>query len=122
MAYILNPLELPPLDGLPMELRSVNDDNLSLVVVEQKHHDALWRIFNDIIQEGLFYPQDHVHTLEEWQAYFLSYDCFCVVDKNDTVMGGFYIKPNFPGRSSVCDNASFISFYIVVFFSFYVLS
>lgn len=71
-------------------------------------------IFNEEIERGQTYPFEEVFSLQQFKEYFLSYDGFVAVrgnhstwkdllDKRDweeTILGLYYIKPNYPGRSS----------------------
>ncbi|CAG2183315.1 unnamed protein product, partial [Oppiella nova] len=60
----------------------------------------MYTIWEEIVDEGKTYPQDTT-TEESFRGYFLSHNCFVfrLVDTSRTI-GGFYIKPNFPGRSA----------------------
>jgi hypothetical protein len=53
-------------------------------------------IFNQIVLEGMTYPQEEPMDHDSFNQYFLSYKCF--VATTDKPVGAFYIKPNFPGR------------------------
>ncbi|CAG8747991.1 36664_t:CDS:2, partial [Racocetra persica] len=79
----------------------------------------LHKIFNDIIEEGTTYPQEFILDYDGFINLFLSHNTFIALkddddnDKNkevweDKVMGMFYIKPNYPGRSSHICNAGFV--------------
>lgn len=76
-----------------------------LDLAEQSDIDGLFLIFQDVLEQGQTYPQENV-TKEGFKSYFFSHYTFVVrlkaksPNKNDTVVAGFYIKPNFPGRSS----------------------
>ena len=73
---------------------------------EAELHEIVRYIINE---EGNTYPQEDITDLEDFRAYFLSHDVFVVLDKQrDEVLGGFYIKPNFPGRCSHICNAGFV--------------
>ncbi|KAI6657529.1 hypothetical protein LOD99_273 [Oopsacas minuta] len=70
---------------------------------------ALKDIFNDIIEEGLTYPQLGYHDESRFKSYYLSHAAFALrLANSGKVIGGFYIKPNFPGRCSHICNAGFI--------------
>ena len=80
-----------------------------LTSFDTKYEIALFAIFKDIIDDGQTYPLERVDTMDDFRSYFLSHDCFVCVDADsDEVYGGFYVKPNFPGRSSHICNAGFI--------------
>lgn len=71
---------------------------------------------NLIIREGKTWPfEKEFETMEDYRGYFLSHAAFVVQSQHffkrddveyakGTMMGCFYIKPNFPGRCShICD-------------------
>ena len=64
-------------------------------------------LLNRVIVEGDSYPQSKPLTDSEFTAYWLAGDAY-VVRAGEEVLGAFYIKPNFPGRSSHICNAGFI--------------
>ena len=74
---------------------------------ESELHDIVRHIVNE---EGDSYPQEDMSNVEDFRAYFLSHEVFVVLDKQtEEVLGGFYIKPNFPGRCSHNCNAGFVA-------------
>ncbi|GJQ12583.1 hypothetical protein GpartN1_g4374.t1 [Galdieria partita] len=61
------------------------------------------------------YPQDEILDMEGFYNYYLSYFAFACIKEDDHVadnsvdlLGSFYIKPNFPGRSSHICNTGFL--------------
>ncbi|XP_037044418.1 N-acetyltransferase MPR1-like [Bradysia coprophila] len=67
---------------------------------EEIDYPLLFELFKEIVEEGQTYPQD---TIDEktFRQYFLSHNCFVFrLQESNKTVGGFYIKPNFPGRSS----------------------
>lgn len=79
-----------------------------LVYYKEKYEEELYKIVKKVIEDGLTYPFESLDTVHEFRAYFLSHECFVCVDKEDKVLGGFYIKPNFPGRCSHVCNGGFV--------------
>jgi L-amino acid N-acyltransferase YncA len=74
-------------------------------------------MLNDIVQEGMSYPQSVPLSPSEFDRYWRQADAFVVrrqaVSDSETVpsagiLGAFYLKPNFPGRCSHIANAGFI--------------
>lgn len=75
-------------------------------------------LLNFFVEEGLSYPQERSLTEQEFAAYWMARDAFVVRPVNPkpdageqppaTILGAFYIKPNFPGRCSHICNAGFI--------------
>jgi GNAT superfamily N-acetyltransferase len=91
-----------------------------------------WRrgmdLMNDVIRKGQSWPfAEEFQTMDSYRSYFLSHTALCVRavqsggddgdDDDDTTssnaaddfMGGFYIKPNFPGRCSHICNGGFLT-------------
>lgn len=84
-------------------------------VVLDKYRDSdeteMYNILKFIVnEEGNSYPQDDMSSIEDFRNYYLSHDVFVCRDaESQEVLGGFYIKPNFPGRCSHICNAGFIT-------------
>ncbi|KAL2911212.1 hypothetical protein HK105_209320 [Polyrhizophydium stewartii] len=95
----LGKLSLALRDGTPVTIRPV--DAAETAVVAQ-----LFRLMNRIIEDGDTYPQEHPLTEEGFRAYFLAADAFVLKDAAGTVLGAFYVKPNFPGRCSHASGAA----------------
>ncbi|PVU84492.1 hypothetical protein BB560_002588 [Smittium megazygosporum] len=88
----------------------------------------LSKLLDDVIETGNEYPQLSVIGIDGFMDYFLSHDAFVLVSSSpeidssikntsldsaafweSNVKGMFYIKPNFPGRSSHICNGGFIT-------------
>jgi len=83
----------------------------SVVIDSYREEDVpqMYQIFNEILEEGATYPQLSVENEADFRTYYLSHDGFVVRDATTgEVIGGFYVKPNYPGRSSHICNAGFI--------------
>ncbi|GAA5857250.1 hypothetical protein JCM8547_009398 [Rhodosporidiobolus lusitaniae] len=95
-------------------------------------------VFNDVVEEGRTYPQMEKQTVESFAGYFFAADCFIGLldvatpemadvsagldreegyslesvragrDWKDCVLGMYYVKPNYPGRSSHLCNGGFV--------------
>ncbi|TFK51083.1 hypothetical protein OE88DRAFT_1630569 [Heliocybe sulcata] len=99
--------------------------------------DYLHHVFAEEIDAGLTYPQEvpvgELYTREAFDAYFFAGDVFVAVsgaeigslasgsdvsfgindarrgrDWSDCIAGFYYVKPNYPGRSSHICNAGFV--------------
>ncbi|CAF5038032.1 unnamed protein product [Rotaria magnacalcarata] len=85
-------------------LKQLNDESKLIVYLQT--------LLNNEIDAGNTYPQKYPLNLTEFKNYFLSGDAFIVIksgknvsidfsnDLEKTILGTFYIKPNFPGRCS----------------------
>ncbi|KAI8912770.1 acyl-CoA N-acyltransferase [Gorgonomyces haynaldii] len=94
--------ELP----LPIKGTLKNGQHYQIVRAGPEHLDQCFAIFNSVVEEGNTYPQEFQLNLEQFKQYFLSADAFVLI--TDSVMGAFYVKPNFPGRCAHICNGGFI--------------
>lgn len=73
-------------------------------------------MLNQLVADGLSYPQSEPLTVDAFAAYWLKGEAFVVRQLNaasalpsgDDIVGAFYLKPNFPGRCGHIANAGFI--------------
>lgn len=73
------------------------------------HEGTVQRILNQVIAEGISYPQEAELSVEQFRAYYTSHDAFVSIDvESGEVVGSVYIKPNFPGRCSHICNGGFL--------------
>ena len=79
--------------------------------------ETVRNLLNDVVQEGWSYPQSAPLTAEAFANYWLKGEAFVVRkvepsspagSTSGTVVGAFYLKPNFPGRCRHIANAGFI--------------
>jgi GNAT superfamily N-acetyltransferase len=87
-----------------------NGDDAELVLgSEEKDFLELHRILNDIIEEGIAYPQENILNFTQFKQYYTTNEVFILKFKNSSeIIGSFYIKPNFPGRCDHFCNGGFI--------------
>jgi GNAT superfamily N-acetyltransferase len=106
------------LDALvPIRDLYLKDKTRVCIVQLRKEHTGLCEqaqtLLNLEIKAGS-YPQDRVLDMEGFHDYYLSYFAFaCIEDGQGSMddvhlIGCFYIKPNFPGRSSHICNTGFL--------------
>lgn len=70
------------------------------VYKEELDFPTLYELFKEIVEEGQTYPLDEIDE-KSFRHYFLSHNCFVFRSQESSkTVAGFYIKPNFPGRSS----------------------
>lgn len=102
---------------LPWQQTLKNGIAVELDWMRPQEQDAVRSLLNTAIIEGESYPQAQPLSEPEFAAYWLSRDAFVVRAITDnktqqllpgTVLGAFYLKPNFPGRCSHICNAGFI--------------
>lgn len=67
-------------------------------------------LLNEVIEEGRAWPFEEALNREEFCGYFMSGTALVVrIVRNSEVIGAFYVKSNFPGRSSHFANGGFIT-------------
>ncbi|XP_071130054.1 uncharacterized protein [Mytilus edulis] len=111
MAYVIktkkSEVELP---YLPKNGKLKNGTDVTLDWYKDADERELFDILRHIVhEEGDSYPQDEMSNIDDFRSYYLSHDVFvCKKTSTGEVIGGFYVKPNFPGRCSHICNAGFI--------------
>ncbi len=76
----------------------------------QEDENCLYNIFRDVVDTGSQFPYE-CNSLQEFYRQFLaptSHIYVCHSISTNEVVGGFYIKSNFPGRSSHIANAAYM--------------
>ncbi|HEY9799169.1 MAG TPA: GNAT family N-acetyltransferase [Leptolyngbyaceae cyanobacterium] len=101
--------------NLPLYKVLKNGTTVELDYIKPQEYEEVRTLLNFVIDEGKTYPQKQPLSQPEFAAYWLSKDAFVVrvsgedgTYKPQTILGSFYIKPNFPGRCSHICNAGFI--------------
>ena len=115
MAYVIEQTIQKEINWLPIS-GSLKTGELVELIQLQEEADKLSKealtlkdIFNDIVEEGQTYPQLNHHDDTRFRNYYLSDTVFALrLVSSGIVIGGFYVKPNYPGRSSHICNAGFI--------------
>lgn len=74
-----------------------------------KDEQPLYEIFQEVVRTGNQFPYEN-GSIEEFRKQFLSpsSQVFVCRDSDQKVIGGFYIKPNYSGRSSHIANAAYM--------------
>lgn len=115
-----------------IEMVSIYHFDLTLAKEHAGLIDYLCSVFADEVEAGLTYPQEGPMNLNQFEAYFFAADVFIAVRSGsraiasdlsgnssfeqavndrpwqDVIAGFYYIKPNYPGRSSHICNAGFV--------------
>lgn len=101
--------------NIPLYKVLKNGTTVELDYIKPQEYEEVRTLLNLIIDEGKTYPQKQPLSQPDFAAYWLSKDAFVVrvagedcTYKPQTILGSFYIKPNFPGRCSHICNAGFI--------------
>jgi len=93
---------------LPAIAKLRDGTEVNLDYFHEEDFDPLHALFNTVVGEGTSYPQDHSLTAREFELYWLIGKVAVVAKDGSQVVGSFYLKPNFPGRSSHIANSGFI--------------
>ncbi len=80
-----------------------------MIVREYTQDDvqALVRIWNEVVQEGMAFPQEDNLDLESGSAFFAAQDHVGVAEEDGRVVGLYILHPNNIGRCSHICNASY---------------
>ncbi len=69
---------------------------------------ALYEIFRNVVDTGCQFPYRSNSMQEFCRQFFAPESCVYVCRSLTEVVGGFYVKPNFSGRSSHIANAAYM--------------
>lgn len=64
-------------------------------------------IWNDIVEEGMAFPQEEPLTIEEARAFFAEQSYAGVAEENGEILGLYIVHPNNVGRCGHIANASY---------------
>jgi DNA-binding MarR family transcriptional regulator/L-amino acid N-acyltransferase YncA len=87
----------------------LNQMGYALRLFNSKDEEGLYRIFREVVDSGIQFPYEG-NSIEEFHRQFFTsqghiYVCHTL---NGEVIGGFYLRPNFSGRSSHIVNAAYM--------------
>lgn len=85
-------------------------------IIPKEIQEQLMKLYNEIIEAGQTYPAvNPASDLAEFKSAWLLYSCVIMVDgehdtlsDSQTVLGTYYVKPNYIGRCSHVCNAGFL--------------
>ena len=110
----LEPLDSTIASGREIETLSesstrLNQMGYALRLYDHKDEGELYDIFREVVDAGSQFPYE-CNSMQEFQKQFFTpqgrvYVCQTLEGK---VVGGFYLKPNFSGRSSHIANAAYM--------------
>jgi L-amino acid N-acyltransferase YncA len=89
--------------------KQLNDLGFALDQFRQEDEEQLYHIFRSVVDTGSQFPYE-CNSLEEFHRQFLNsqFKVYVCHSSNNEVVGGFYLKSNFPGRSSHLANAAYM--------------
>jgi DNA-binding MarR family transcriptional regulator/L-amino acid N-acyltransferase YncA len=97
------------IESLPEISERLNQLGYILEPFDQKDEEGLYEIFQDVVDSGSQFPYE-CRSIQEFRRQFFNsngrvYVCRSLAQE---VIGGFYIRSNFPGRSSHIANAAYM--------------
>lgn len=95
-----------------IQLKNGKECELDMMDVDnEKELSQCMRLFNDMLEDGRYWPfEESSFNKSQYLNYYCSHAPFVLRDCSDnSVLGTFYVKPNFPGRSSHICNGGFIT-------------
>lgn len=97
------------IENLPEISNRLSQMGYTLDLFNQKDEEALYEIFQDVVDSGSQFPYES-SSIEEFHRQFFTaqgqvYVCHSLKGK---VIGGFYLRANFSGRSSHIVNAAYM--------------
>ena len=73
----------------------------------QSDMPSMIRIWNEVVEEGIAFPQEDCLTMETGRAFFASQSYTGVAEENGTILGLYILHPNNVGRCGHICNASY---------------
>ena len=88
--------------------RELLEKGFTLSEYSEKDHDEFYEIFYEIVEAGTYFPHEFASP-DELKRCFFTPDSRVYVARSATgVVGGFYIRANFPGRGRHIANAAYM--------------
>ena len=81
--------------------------NITVREFEEKDLEEMIRIWNDIVEEGIAFPQEELLTVESGREFFSSQTYTGVATYEDKIYGLYILHPNNIGRCGHICNASY---------------
>lgn len=100
----------------PIQMENLQDiseklDGLGYILrpFKERDKDSLYEIFKDVVNTGSQFPYE-CSSIEEFNRQFFKPDAkvYVCLSSAKEVVGGFYIRPNYTGRSSHIANAAYM--------------
>ena len=80
-----------------------------MIIREYTQNDmpSIIRIWNEVVEEGIAFPQEDCLTMETGRSFFASQSYTGVAEENGTILGLYILHPNNVGRCGHICNASY---------------
>ncbi len=99
---------MDPSPSSPRRLRTRRGDAVEIGPIADAEHDALFDLFTHVVDSGEGYPHAPPLTRGMFESTWVTSVSLTVVARLDTVVGAYYLKPNFPGRAAHIANAGYV--------------
>lgn len=98
--------------NFPVEARLKDGSPVEVVLASEGDIEPLRALYQTIVSEGQSYPHERMPDREEFLEYWIRGKSTVVAYSRDRsrsdMLGAYYLKPNWPGRSRHVANAGFI--------------
>ena len=76
----------------------------------KEDYEAVWYIFSEVVKKGDSYTFDENTDKSNLEKYWFAFDMqtYVITDEDDSIVGTYIIKYNYPGRGSHVANASYM--------------
>jgi DNA-binding MarR family transcriptional regulator/L-amino acid N-acyltransferase YncA len=103
------PLAYQQIESSQQVVQQLTKLEVTVTPFTQNDEDGLYAIFQEVVDSGSQFPYE-CSSRQEFHRQFLQLPERVYVCHNATgeVIGGFYIRPNFPGRASHIANAAYM--------------
>ena len=83
--------------------------NESIIVrkYEEKDVPEMIKIWNEVVDEGIAFPQEDLLTADNGKDFFAAQSCCGVAESNGQILGLYILHPNNVGRCGHLSNASY---------------
>lgn len=102
------PKQIPP-ESLDELYNKLHQSGYSLERYQPEDEQPLYRIFKEVVDSGCQFPYES-SSMDEFHLQFFSPNSQVYICRSSIgeVIGGFYLKANYPGRSSHIANAAYM--------------
>ncbi len=96
------------MNDLQTTYAKLKERGLALDLYIKADHDELYEIFKSVIEDGSNFLHEDSSPIGFQKCFFAPESHIYVCRSKEEVVGGFYLKPNFPGRGQHIANAAYM--------------
>ena len=86
----------------------LKEHGCTLNLYREEDLEGLYEIYQEVIEAGTNFPHEFGTKDEFENCFFAPHSSVYVLRSKEKVLGGFYLKPNFPGRARHIANAAYM--------------